>query len=308
MNFIRPFVIMVMLLGTLMALVACGGNGDDTGLSGTIEIDGSSTVFPITQAVAEEFYIENRSARVNVSVSGTGGGFKRFTMGDTDISNASRRIKDSEAAEAAEHGVEFIEMRIGTDGLTIAVNIENDIVDCLTVEELRDMWLPGSTIDNWNEVRTAFPDQNLRLYGPDPDSGTFDYFTEEINGESQVSRSDYTASADDNVLVQGVGGDKNALGYFGYAYYTENLTRIRALAVDDGGGCVKPTVETIENGDYAPLSRPLFIYVNRASLGEELMAEFIRFYMENAAQLALEVGYIPAAAAVYLENLTKAGL
>lgn len=296
-----------MLAGSLLALAACGG-GDETGLSGTIEIDGSSTVFPITQAVAEEFFIANRSAQVNVSVSGTGGGFKRFTSGETDISNASRRIKDAEAEAAAANGVEFIEMRVATDGLSVLVNLENDFVGCLTVDELSKMWSPGSTINNWNQVRASFPDQELRLYGPDPDSGTFDYFTEEINGESQVSRSDYTASADDNVLVQGVGGDKNALGYFGFAYYTENLDKLRAIAIDNGAGCIEPTVETIESGEYAPLSRPLFLYVNRASLDDELVAEFLRFYMASAAALALEVGYVPAGDAVYLENLQMAGL
>jgi phosphate transport system substrate-binding protein len=291
----------------MFVLAACGG-GDDTGLAGTIEIDGSSTVFPITQAVAEEFFILNRKAQVNVSVSGTGGGFKRFTTGETDISNASRRMKDAEAESAAANGVEYIEMRVATDGLSVLVNVENDFVECLTVGELNEMWKPGSTVGNWRDVRSSFPDQELRLYGPDPDSGTFDYFTEEINGESQVSRSDYTASADDNVLVQGVGGDRNGLGYFGYAYYTENTDKLRAIAIDNGDGCIEPTVETIENGDYAPLSRPLFIYVNRASLDEELVAEFLRFYMGFAAELALEVGYVPAGDAVYLQNLEAAGL
>jgi len=245
---------------------------------------------------------------VNVSVSGTGGGFKRFITGETDISNASRRIKDAEAESAAANGVEFIEMRVATDGLSVLVNLDNDFVECLTVDELRLMWSPGSTINNWNQVRPSFPDQELRLYGPDTDSGTFDYFTEKINGESQVSRSDYTASADDNVLVQGVGGDKNALGYFGFAYYTENTDKLRAIAIDNGAGCVEPTVETIESGEYAPLSRPLFLYVNRASLDEELVAEFLRFYMGSAATLALEVGYVPAGDEVYLENLQAAGL
>ncbi|MDA1174317.1 MAG: PstS family phosphate ABC transporter substrate-binding protein [Chloroflexi bacterium] len=308
MNPIRSLATLVMLAGSLLALAACGGGGDDTGLSGTIEIDGSSTVFPITQAVAEDFYILHPGARVNVSVSGTGGGFKRLITGETDISNASRRIKDAEAESAAANGVEFIEMRVATDGLSVLVNLDNDFVECLTVDELHLMWSPGSTINNWNQVRPSSPDQELRLYGPDTDSGTFDYFTEEINGESQVSRSDYTASADDNVLVQGVGGDKNALGYFGFAYYTENTDKLRAIAIDNGAGCVEPTVETIESGEYAPLSRPLFLYVNRASLDEELVAEFLRFYMGSAATLALEVGYVPAGDEVYLENLQAAGL
>lgn len=298
-----------MLLGVILGLTAfsaCGG--ETSGLTGTIEVDGSSTVFPITQAVAEEFYILNRGAQVNVSVSGTGGGFKRFIVGETDISNASRRMKDAEVAAAAENGVEFLEMRVATDGLSVVVNLENDYVDCLTVEELQAMWIPGSDIENWQQVRDSFPDEELNLYGPDPDSGTFDYFTEEINGESQVSRSDYTASADDNVLVQGVGGDQHALGYFGFAYYTENTNKLRAISIDNGDGCVAPTVATIESGEYAPLSRPLFLYVNKASLEDPLVSEFIRFYMEFAADLALEVGYVPVDDDVYLKNLEKAGI
>jgi phosphate transport system substrate-binding protein len=307
MNSIRAFATLVVLTVSVLVLGACGG-GDQPGLSGTIEIDGSSTVFPITQAVAEEFFLLNRGAQVNVSVSGTGGGFKRFIVGETDISNASRPLKDSEVEIAAANGVDFIEMRVGTDGLSVLVNIENDFVECLTVEELRLMWMPGSTVNNWNQVRTSFPDQPIRLYGPDTDSGTFDYFTEEINGDAQSSRDDYTASADDNVLVQGVAGDRNALGYFGFAYYTENSDKVRAVAIDNGSGCVAPTVETIESGAYAPLARPLYIYVNRASLDEELVAAFLRFYMESAAELAREVGYVPAAAAVYEQNLQEAGL
>jgi phosphate transport system substrate-binding protein len=307
MNSIRAFATLVVLTVSVLVLGACGG-GDQPGLSGTIEIDGSSTVFPITQAVAEEFFLLNRGAQVNVSVSGTGGGFKRFIVGETDISNASRHLKDSEVEIAAANGVDFIEMRVGTDGLSVLVNIENDFVECLTVEELRLMWMPGSTVNNWNQVRTSFPDQPIRLYGPDTDSGTFDYFTEEINGDAQSSRDDYTASADDNVLVQGVAGDRNALGYFGFAYYTENSDKVRAVAIDNGSGCVAPTVETIESGAYAPLARPLYIYVNRASLDEELVAAFLRFYMESAAELAREVGYVPAAAAVYEQNLQEAGL
>ncbi len=307
MNSIRAFATLVVLTVSVLVLGACGG-GDQPGLSGTIEIDGSSTVFPITQAVAEEFFLLNRGAQVNVSVSGTGGGFKRFIVGETDISNASRPLKDSEVEIAAANGVDFIEMRVGTDGLSVLVNIENDFVECLTVEELRLMWMPGSTVNNWNQVRASFPDQPIRLYGPDTDSGTFDYFTEEINGDAQSSRDDYTASADDNVLVQGVAGDRNALGYFGFAYYTENSDKVRAVAIDNGSGCVAPTVETIESGAYAPLARPLYIYVNRASLDEELVAAFLRFYMESAAELAREVGYVPAAAAVYEQNLQEAGL
>ena len=196
-------------------------------LSGTIEIDGSSTVFPVSEAVAEEFGKLHGDVRVNVGVSGTGGGFKRFTVGETDISDASRPIKDREAAAAKENGVEYIELKVGTDGLSVMVSPDNDFVDCLTVAELKRIWEPGSKITKWNQVRPEFPDRPMRLYGADTDSGTFDYFTEEIVGEAQASRADYTASADDNVLVQGISGDRNALGYFGYAYYAENPDKLK---------------------------------------------------------------------------------
>ena len=271
-------------------------------LGGSIEVDGSSTVFPITEAVAEEFRKVHPRVQVNVAVSGTGGGFKRFTVGETDISDASRPIKESEAEAAVENGIEYIQMRVGTDGLSVVVNPDNDFVTCLTVEELHAIWAPGSEVNNWNQVRSDFPDRRIRLYGPDTDSGTFDYFTEEINGEAQASRSDYTASPDDNVLVQGVSGDRNALGYFGYAYYVENQDLVRAVAVDDGDGCVAPEPSSIEDGSYTPLSRPLFIYVNTESLRRPEMAAFIDFYMVHGAQLTEEVGYIASDAATYTAN------
>ncbi len=277
-------------------------------LSGTIQIDGSSTVFPVTQAVAEEFRKEQPDVQVNVAVSGTGGGFKRFTVGETDISNASRPIKDSEAEAAAANGIEFIEMRVGTDGLSVMVNPSNDFVDCLTVEELNEVWKPGSTINNWQDVRAGFPDQRLRLYGPDTDSGTFDYFTEEVNGEAQVSRADYTASADDNVLVQGIAGDRGSLGYFGYAYYQENKDSLKIVAIDNGSGCVTPEPSTIEDGSYTPLSRPLFIYVNVASLEKPEVKAFVTFYMDHGYQLTSEEGYVPVDRSVYADNKAAAGL
>ena len=275
-------------------------------LSGTIEIDGSSTVFPISQAVAEEFRRGQPDVQVNVGVSGTGGGFQRFARGETDISDASRHIKDSEREAAAANGVEFIEMRVGTDGLSVIVHPDNDFVDCLTVEELNSVWKPGSEVDNWSQVRAGFPDQRLRLYGPDTDSGTFDYFTEEVNGEAQVSRSDYTASADDNVLVQGIAGDRGALGYFGYAYYQENEGVLKAVAVDGGSGCVEPEPSTIEDGTYSPLSRPLFIYVNAESLARPEVAAFVEYYMDNGYELTAEVGYVPTSRSDYAANKAAA--
>ena len=275
-------------------------------LSGTVEVDGSSTVYPIAEAVAEEFSKVHRDVRVNVGVSGTGGGFKRFIVGETDISDASRLIKSAEAEAALANGIQYIEMRVGTDGLSVIVSPRNDFVSCLTIDELKRIWEPGSTVTNWNQVRAEFPDRPLRLYGPDTDSGTFDYFTEEVMGQARASRSDYTASADDNVLVQGISGDRNALGYFGFAYYAENSDKLKLVAVDSGNGCVTPTPETIAAGEYTPLSRPLFIYVSKRSLDRPEMQAFVRFFMEKGPELVREVGYIPEDAQVYLDNLSMA--
>ena len=275
-------------------------------LSGTIEVDGSSTVYPIAEAVAEEFSKVHQDVRVNVGVSGTGGGFKRFIVGETDISDASRLIKSAEAEAALANGIQYIEMRVGTDGLSVIVSPRNDFVSCLTIEELKRIWEPGSTVTNWNQVRAEFPDRPLRLYGPDTDSGTFDYFTEEVMGQARASRSDYTASADDNVLVQGISGDRNALGYFGYAYYAENSDKLKLVAVDSDNGCVTPTPETIAAGQYTPLSRPMFIYVSKRSLERPEMQAFVRFFMEKGPDLVREVGYIPEDAQVYLDNLSMA--
>ncbi len=273
------------------------------GLVGTIEIDGSSTVFPVTEAVAEEFRKDNPNVQVNVGVSGTGGGFKRFTAGETEVTNASRPIKDSERAAAAENGVEFLELRIAIDGLSVVVNPNNDFADCLTVEELKAVWEPGSTVENWSQVRPGFPDQRLRLYGPGTDSGTFDYFTEEIVGEAQAARSDFVASEDDNVLVVGINGDRNALGFFGFAYYEGNTDKLKLVAIDAGAGCVTPTPATIGSGEYQPLSRPLFIYVNTAALAKPEVKAFVDFYMINAAELVAEVGYVQLQEAEYRANL-----
>jgi phosphate transport system substrate-binding protein len=294
----------VTLVGLWLALVgaACdtaGGNGnnpDGQGLSGTIEIDGSSTVFPITEAVAEEFRSVEPDVRVNVGVSGTGGGFTRFTSGQTTISDASRPIRDSEAQQTQANGIEYVELTVAIDGLAVVVNPQNDFVDCLTAEELKRIWEPGSQINNWRDVRPEFPDQPLRLYGPGTDSGTFDYFTEVIVGEAGASRPDYNASEDDNFLVQGISGDRNALGYFGYAYYAENQGLVRLIAVDGGSGCVAPSNETVQNGAYAPLSRPIFIYVNTNDLRTRPEVEaFVRFYLDSAPILVPAVGYVALA-------------
>lgn len=271
-------------------------------LSGTIEIDGSSTVFPVSEAVAEEFHKIHPDVRVNVGVSGTGGGFKRFTVGEIDISDASRHIKDKEAQAAADNGIEYYPLRVAMDGLSVLVSPDNDFVECLSVEQLKAIWEPGSAVNNWNDVDPAFPDKKIVLYGPDTDSGTFDYFTEEVVGEAQASRADYTASADDNVLVQGIAGGRYSLGYFGYAYYAENTDKLKLVDVDSGNGCVTPTSETIENGTYSPLSRPLFIYVSKQSLERPEVKAFVEFYLDNAAELAQEVGYIRLGEAEYAAN------
>ena len=270
---------------------------------GAIEIDGSSTVFPVTQAVAEEFRKEHPGVQVSVGISGSGGGFKRFTVGEIDISDASRAIKDSEAEAAASNGIEFIEITVAWDGLSVVTSMSNEFVDCLTTEELKLIWDAGSTVDNWNQVRSSFPDKPLRLYGPDTDSGTFDYFTDEINGEEDRSRSDYTASADDNTLVQGIAGDGGSLGYFGYAYYAENTDKLKLVSVDSGNGCVAPNNATINDGTYSPLSRPLFIYVSKESNERPEVRAFLEFYMEHGGALANEVGYVALSAADYASQL-----
>lgn len=298
----RGLITLAFTTSVVLILTACGstepttaasaGNQSLAKLSGTIDIDGSSTVFPITEAVAEEFRKVHPGIQVNVGVSGTGGGFKRFAVGETAVSNASRPMRISETEKAAANGVEYLKLMVAMDGLSVMVSNSNDFVKCLTVEELKAIWEPGSTVDNWNQVRSSFPNKPLRLYGPDTDSGTFDYFTEEIIGEAQASRPDYTASADDNVLVRGIGGDVNALGYFGYAYYIENLGKLNVIAIDDGNGCVVPSSATIESGKYTPLSRPLFIYVNTEEAKKPEVNAFVKFYLENAGDLATEVGYI----------------
>lgn len=291
-----------------LVVASCGAADGGSDLSGTIEIDGSSTVYPVTEAVAEEFGAETGgSVRVMVGFSGTGGGFKRFCAGETQVSNASRHITQAERELCARNGVDFVEMQVAIDGLAVVANPASTFVECLTVEELRRMWEPGSQVNNWSQVRDGFPDAPIKLYGPGTNSGTFDYFTEAIMGRERASRSDFTASEDDNVLVAGVEGDRNALGYFGYAYYAENTGRLKAVAVDNGQGCVYPTPDAVESGQYAPLARPLFIYVDRAALARPEVAAFVRFYMEHAPTLVPEVGYVPVDASIYQRNLSEIG-
>jgi len=262
-----------------------------------IKIDGSSTVYPITEAVAEEFQIASGgAARVTVGISGTGGGFKKFCRGDTDISDASRPIKQTEMAACRENNIRYIELPVAFDALTVVVNPQNSWATCLTVAELKKAWEPAAqgVVTSWNQIRGDFPAEELRLYGAGSDSGTFDYFTEAVVGQAAASRGDYTASEDDNVLVQGVAGDVSALGYFGYAYYAPYAgTSLKAVAIDGGEGCVEPSLEPVIAGSYSPLSRPIFIYVNEIAAENPQIAEFVEFYLANATQLVTEVGYVP---------------
>lgn len=268
---------------------------------GRISIDGSSSVYPITEAVAEEFRYDHGDIRVTVGVSGTGGGFKKFARGETDISNASRPIKASEIEACKANNIGFIEIPVAYDGLAVVVSKSNDFVDYLTIAELKKMWEPAAQekVNSWKQIRNTFPDVPLRLYGAGTSSGTYDYFTEAVMGTAKASRGDYTASEDDNVLVQGVSTDKGALGFFGLAYYEENKNKLKLVAVDGGKGPVFPTSVTVSNGTYAPLSRPEFIYVNTASANNVAVQEFVQFYMQVAPALVKEVGYVPLPDTVY---------
>lgn len=265
-------------------------------VSGAVTVDGSSTVFVVSQAVAEEFMKNHPKADVTVGTSGTGGGFKKFSNGEIDIADASRPIKESEAAACKEKGIEWVELKVAIDGLSVVVNPENDFCKALTVEQLKLLWQPDSTIKKWNELNPAWPAEEIKLYGADVDSGTFDYFTEVICGKTGATRKDYTPSADDNFLVKGVSGDKYSLGYFGYAYYIENKDKVRIVAIAEGNdpaAAVEPNDETIKTGTYSPLSRPLFIYANKASLKKPAVREFLKYYLGEGQKFVTEVGYIP---------------
>jgi phosphate transport system substrate-binding protein len=280
-------------------------------LTGNVTLDGSSTVAPVSKAVAEEFAKGNPGVKVPVGTSGTGGGFKKFCAGDIDISNASRPIKKKEEEDCAKNGVEFVEIPVAIDGLTVVVNKENTFAKCLTVAELKTMWSPEAqgTITNWNQIRPSFPDAKLALFGAGADSGTFDYFTEAINGKSKVSRTDYLPSEDDNIIVKGVQGDKNALGFFGVAYFEENAKALTAVEIDGGAGCVAPTAENINTGKYTPLSRPLLIYINKKSYARPEVKAFVDFYVTNKNKLAKEVGYValPSEAEPLIADRIKTG-
>ena len=293
------FVVALTALAVIAA--ACGGDGGGDNealkaLSGEIVADGSSTVFPITQAVAEEFKLAGAdNVKVSVGSSGTGGGFKKFCAGETDLSNASRPIKDEEKALCAAQSIEYVELKVAVDGLSVVTNPGNSFVECLTTDELKKVFVKDSAVTNWSQIRAGFPNKPIKLYGPGTDSGTYDYFTDEINGEEGVGRSDrlYTPSEDDNVLVQGVSGDPNGLGYFGYAYYITNKDKLKVLGVDGGGGCVAPNETSINDGSYKPLSRPLYVYVAKDSISKPQVKAFMDFYLAEVDGLLQSVGYVP---------------
>lgn len=305
----KKFVVLASAIVMGFTLFSCGSKSpstEESKLSGEIKIDGSSTVYPITEAIAEEFRRNQPDVKVSIGVSGTGGGFKKFSRNESDINDASRPIKDEEAQTCKENNISYIQLTIAIDGLAVIVNKENTWVDHITVEELKKIWEPAAqgTITKWSQIRAGWPDEPFNLYGPGVASGTYDYFTEAIVGKSGSSRGDFTASEDDNVLVQGISGDKNALGFFGLAYFEENQDNLKLIGVDNGSGVVIPTPETVKNGTYAPLSRPIFIYVSNAAAKRPEVVKFVNFYLENASTLVPDVGYIALPDAEYKSGLT----
>jgi phosphate transport system substrate-binding protein len=299
----------VLLALSLLALI---GVAPRAAKAQVIKVDGSSTVFPITEAVAEEFQKANKGkVKVTVGIAGTGGGFKKFCRAETDVSNASRPILKSELDDCKKSGVQFIELPVAFDALTVIINPKNDWVKSLTVADLKKMWEPSAQgkVTTWNQIRSEWPNSPLKLFGPGADSGTFDYFTEAIVGKAKSSRGDFTASEDDNVLVQGVANDRNALGYFGFSYYIENQNKLKAVAIDGGKGAVGPSPKTVEDGTYQPLSRPIFIYVSKKSLDSKPeVKEFVDFYLKNAAKLVKDVKYVALPQSAYTvgaEHLKK---
>lgn len=309
------FMAMTAVMGGVIAVAAgCGsddtktssGEGKGSGqLQGEVITDGSSTVFPIMEAVAEEYMATQPDVKVSVGSSGTGGGFKKFIAGDTDLANASRPVKEEESALLDEKGVEYTELKLAFDGISIVANKDNEFIDSLTVEELQKLWIDNGKVKKWSDIRPEWPNEEIKFYSPGIDSGTYDYFNEVILEEKPMVEN-ATLSEDDNVLVQGVEGDKNAIGFFGYAYYSENKDKLKIISIDNGKGAVEPTHETIKSGEYAPLSRPLYTYVaNKAVAEKEQVADYTQFIIENAGELAEEVGYISLPEEEYQKDLDK---
>ncbi len=295
----------IIIIALASLAIACGNKksnnaeGDSVELTGSIAIDGSGTVFPVSEAVAEEFLAEQPRVKVTVGASGTGGGFKKFGAGDIDICDASRDIKDKEIELCNANGIEYIQLTVALDGITIVINKANTWATSITTEELKKLWEPNSKITKWNQIRATWPNEEIHLYGPNTSHGTYDFFTEVIMGESGASRTDYNAVSDYNVAVQGIENDINALGYLGLSYYEENQDKLAVVGVDNGNGVVLPSIETVANNTYAPLSRSLFIYVSKKSAQRPEVVKFVEFYLNNAPELCKEVGYVPMPASGY---------
>lgn len=310
--------ISVIAVSSLLVFSNCNNQKKDssesTAVIGEIKIDGSSTVYPITEAVAEEYRTSQPEVKVTIGLSGTGGGFKKFCRNEIDINNASRSISEDEKKIATESNLKYLELPVAYDGLAVVANPQNDWLNEITVAELKKIWEPSAQgkITKWNQIRSEWPAEEIHLYGPGVESGTYDYFTEAIVGKSHSSRGDYTASEDDNVLVQGIAGDKYGLGFFGLAYFQENKDKLKLIPVDDqkdenGKGAILPSLETVKNNTYSPLSRPLFIYVNSESAKKKEVADFVTFYLSNVGSLASQIGYIPMEDKHYEESKTNFG-
>lgn len=317
MRYFKGMAMTVMMSGIIAVAAGCGsddstkaGNAKGEGssssqLAGEVIMDGSSTVFPIAEAVAEEYMAKQPQVKVSVGSSGTGGGFKKFIAGETDLTNASRPVKEEESTLIDEKGIEYTELKLAFDGISIIVNKDNDFIEHLTVEELKEIWTDNGTVKKWSDIRPEWPKEEIKFYSPGTDSGTYDYFNEVILEEKPMVEN-ATLSEDDNVLVQGVEGDKNAIGFFGFAYYAENKDKLKVVSIDNGNGPIEPTHETIKSGDYSPLSRPLFTYVaNKAITEKEQVADYTQFMIEKAGELSEEVGYISLPEEEYQKDLDK---
>ncbi len=285
----RRAVLLAALGAVVLAATATAGV---TALGGTITADGSSTVGPYAIAAAEGFQKKNRGVRVTVGISGTGGGFERFCRDEIDLANASRPMRNSEAIKCRDAGVKWVAFTVANDGLSVVVNKSNTWADCLTTAELKATWNTGSKVKSWKDIRSSFPDVPLKLFGPGTDSGTFDFFTEVINGRAKASRSDYLATEDDNIIVQGVTGERGGMGYFGYSYYEENAANLKVVKIDNGKGCIAPSIKSVQGGTYKPLARPLFIYAKRPSFKRAEVASFIGYIFNNEKAIAKQAGFI----------------
>ncbi len=303
----RPLILPT-AFGLACALAACGGASDArNGLRGEVREDGSSTLYPVAVAVAEQFGRAYPGVRVSVGVSGTGGGIRRLCSDQIDLANASRAMTPDEATSCRARGVEVIEIPLALDGVTVVARRDSEFLDCLSVEELARLWQPGSAVELWSDLRPDFPESEVHLFGAGSSSGTYDFFTEQIVGSTRASRTDFQASEDDNVIVTSVAGDAQALGFFGYVYFAANAERLRAVAIDDGSGCVRPSPATIADGSYAPLVRTLYLYLNTSSLERPAVQRYVEFLLERVERLVADVGYVALPSAAYAESSARLG-